>query len=117
MKKFNGWESFSHEELVSIAKMLSNCAYGDVSLNFNDIFAFACSYGVDCDEFDLVAVAKLYEKYGFDGVLAWASLKEGVEPLNISRYKQYKEARKHIEENRLKYFWLESIQAQKQEKK
>lgn len=117
MKKFKSWADFSHEELVLIAKMLSGCAYGDVSLNFNDTFAFACSYGVDCDEFDLVAVAQLYNKYGFDGVLAWASLKEQVSPLNPSRYPKYLEARKHIEENRLTYFWLEAIRANRQEEK
>lgn len=99
------WNDFTKEELIDIAKMLSQVAYGSIDLNFNDTFFYASAYGVECDEFDLIAVSELFKNYGYDGVLAWAAIKENCEPLKLSRYPKYHEAYKEIKSNKDKYFW------------
>lgn len=114
MKQFRGWEDFTKEELIKIAKMLAQHAYGDISLNFNDTFAYASAWGVDCDEFDLLAVSELFEKYGPSGVIAWGAVKEEVEePIKVSHYPKFKEAKAEIEANKSKYFWQIKYQENK----
>lgn len=101
------WEKFTSEELVKIAKMLGHSAYGSVDLNFNDVFGYACAWGVEADEFDLVGLAELFEKFGPSGVIAWGAVKEGVEkPIGgPGRFPNFKAAKKEIEANLEKYFW------------
>lgn len=103
-----GWKDFTPEELLLIAKMMDRAAYGDVVLNFNDVFAYASAWGVDVDEFDLLSVSELFSKYGIDGVIAWGAVKEEVEkPIGgRSRFPRFKEAKQEIESNKAKYFWM-----------
>lgn len=116
MKQFKGWSDFSKDELVAIAKMLAQCAYGDISLNFNDTFAYASAWGVECDEFDLLAVTALFNQFGFDGVIAWGAIKEEVsEPIALHRYPRFHEAKAHILANKKQYFWLEHYKENKKE--
>lgn len=105
MKPFKSWSDFTKEELIAICSLIDNCAYGDIQLNLNDIIAPA-AYGVDCDSFDLPAVSELFAKFGHDGVFAWACIKEGIDqPWRVGDSKKFKEAKKEIESNRIKYFW------------
>lgn len=104
MKSFKTWNDFSKEELVKIAKMLSQNAYGDISLNMNDIFAPA-AWGVDCDQFDLVAVSELYEEFGDDGVIAWCAVKEDVDKIFKGQFPKFNEAKNKIKNNLPYYFW------------
>lgn len=113
--EFKGWEDFSSEELIKIAKMISHAGYGDIVLNFNDTFAYASAWGVDCDEFDLIAVSSLFEKYGIGGVIAWGAVKEDVEkPIGPKdRFPNFSEARDEILKNREQYFWQERYKKNK----
>lgn len=105
------WEHYTKEELVRIAKMLGNNAYGDIVLNMNDVFGFACAWGIELDQWDLLAVTELYEKYGDSGVVALCSVKEDTgDPIGKSdRYPNFNEAKKHILENPLYYSWIKKI--------
>ena len=92
--------------------MINGAGYGDISLNFNDTFAPACAWAIDCDEYDLLAVARLYEKYGIDGVIAWGAVKEGIKkPLGgRMRFPNFFKAQREILAHREKYFWIENYQ-------
>ena len=115
MKSFKGWEDFSKEELIDIAKMLSDHAYGSIELNFNDVFAYACAWGVECDQFDLIALSELHKKYGLSGVIAWGAVKEEVDgPIGLpGRFPKFKIAKEEILSNREKYFWIERYKKEK----
>lgn len=114
-----GWEKFSPEELVKIAKMLGHSAYGSVDLNFNDVFAYAAAWGVEADEFDLVALSELFEKFGPSGVIAWGAVKEEVDgPIGgEGRFPKFKEAKKEVESNMEKYFWMKRMERKRKNEK
>jgi len=104
-----GWKDFTPEELVRVAKMIDGAGYGDITLNMNDTFAYASAWGTDCDEYDILPVSKLFEKYGIDGVVAWSALKDKVEgnPIGFGRYPNFNKAKKEILADWNKYFWYE----------
>lgn len=107
--EFKSWGDYSKEELVRIAKMLHEHAYGSVDLNFNDTFAPA-AWGVECMEFDLLVLTELFEEFGDSGVIAWGAVKEGVDkPMKLKSYPKFQEAKELIEANRAYYFWDERM--------
>lgn len=110
------WGNYDFHELIKIAKMLHDCAYGSIELNMNDTFGYACAWGVECHEFDLLAVSELYEKFGQDGVVAWASIQEGVESFigGKDRYPKFQEARDYILENETYFDFLKKMKDTKE---
>lgn len=98
------WSDFTKEELIKIAKMLSNNSYGSIDLNMNDVFAPA-AMSTDCDEFDLIAVSELYKEFGNCGPIAWAAVKEGIDSPWRGSYPNFKKAKEKILSNETYYFW------------
>lgn len=105
-KEFLEWDELSSEQLLQIAKFINKYCYGNVDINMNDTFAYATGWGVEADVYDLPGLIELESKFGGDGIDAWCAVKEGVDSV-IRPGKQFKEAKKYIEENRTKYFWLD----------
>lgn len=101
------------EELRRVWNMLLQCGYYSFPLNMNDTFGYACAESVDVDFPDMLVVTELYEKYGKPGVDAWASIKEDVHVIKERDTEKYKEARKEIESNSLKYDWIKRYKANK----
>lgn len=106
--KFKTWDSFTDRELKIIASMLNQGSYGYVTLNMNDVFAPA-AWSVDCDQFDLLVVAELYQEFGSCGVVAWCAVKEHVEKTFKGSYPNFKKAKEQIENNLEYYFWEKRI--------
>lgn len=115
MSEYKSWKDLTPEELVGIAKFIDKYCYGHVQLNMNDTFGYACAWGVDADEFDLLSLIELEEKFGRDGVVAWAAIKEGVEK-PIHENGKFNEAKTHILENMEKYNWLIRFRKEKDNK-
>lgn len=106
--EFKVWEHFTPAELSRIAQMLGYHAYGSIELNMNDTFGYACAWGVEVDQFDLVAVSELFAEFGPGGVVAWCAVKEGVEK-PIRHYPNFNQAKRKIEGNLLYYYWDKRI--------
>lgn len=111
-KEFPDWEEMSPEDLVKVAKFISNHCYGHITLNMNDTFAYACAWGVDVDVYDVAGLIELDEMFGHEGVTAWASIVEKVDkPIRVTE--NFLKAKEHILANRLRYFWSERFRAEK----
>jgi len=50
---------------------------GRLTLNFNDVWGWACADGEEVEDHELVEVARLLRDYGWCGLLYWASEKNG----------------------------------------
>lgn len=68
-----------------------------ILVNLNDIFMYACS---DCENVELDEISiiyDLYNKYDFDGIIAYFSIKNKIKPIKERRTTKYKNAKKYIE--------------------
>lgn len=65
-----------------------------ISVTMNDVFAPAAD-GYDIDIEDIPLAIELFEKFGYDGLVALASLRENIKPMQITD--KYKEATEYLE--------------------
>lgn len=66
------------------------------SILCNDTFGYACA---DCEELEpgnAEEVRKIADKYGWDGVTAWAAFRRGCEPIKPLLTEKYYKAREEI---------------------
>lgn len=73
-----------------------------IELNANDTFGYACSDGQTIDIQELPGLIELEKLFSYHGVTAFMAVKRGCEPIGPHITKEYKEARKYIEENFVK---------------
>lgn len=66
-------------------------------LQMNDTFNFACADSEDVEIKDLVTILYLWQKYGYEGLIAWAANKRHEAPLNSIITKTYLLALKEAE--------------------
>ncbi|MDO8659570.1 MAG: hypothetical protein Q7K54_03120 [Candidatus Parcubacteria bacterium] len=65
-------------------------------LNMNDTFAWACA---DAEEFtieELPIIYDVFEKFGHSGIIAWASQKNGMEPIKPCCTDDYRAAKVYL---------------------
>lgn len=65
-------------------------------LLMSDTFAYACADGEDIDPEEFEEAAKTYNRYGHDGLTAWAARKRGQEPLVELINEDYLRAKKWL---------------------
>ena len=106
-------KELTDQELRRVWNMLKECSYYSLPLNMNDTFGYACSESEDVDFPDMLAVTEIFEKYGVPGVNAWAAVKTDQDVIIQRQNDKYKAAKKEIEADRTKYYWLEARKAGK----
>ena len=58
----------------------------------SDTFTYACA---DCEEIEkenLIEVCEIYDKFGYDGLVAWVAIRRSEEPIKERQTEEYKEA-------------------------
>lgn len=73
-----------------------------VWLCVNDIFYYAAD-AEDVEIKELPLLAEIYDKFGWDGLIAWVAIKRGMEPLRrkFDKTVEYKSAVKFIEQKKM----------------
>lgn len=66
-------------------------------INCNDTFYYASADATAIDEGQEKAIKSAFEKYGWDGVVAWCALMRNEQPLKERRTEKYLEARAAID--------------------
>lgn len=67
--------------------------YWSPCVNLNDTFAYACADGERLDDSEIDRLIAAHKQWGYDGVVAWASLIRKCEPIEPRRTAEYHEAR------------------------
>lgn len=67
--------------------------YWSPCVNLNDTFAYACADGERLDDSEIDRLIAAHKQWGYDGVVAWASLIRKCEPIEPRRTAKYHEAR------------------------
>jgi hypothetical protein len=62
-------------------------------VNLSDTFAYACADGERLDDSEIDRLIRAHKEWGYDGVVAWASLIRKCEPIEPHRTPKYHEAR------------------------
>jgi hypothetical protein len=70
-----------------------------IELNANDTFGYACSDSTAIDIQELPGLIQLEKLFGSGGVDAFMAKKRDCDPIPPLKTKEYKKARKYIEEN------------------
>lgn len=94
------FKEFSKENREKLISLLDSDAWIEVDdagkvhleLNMNDTFAYASADLEEFEEKDIAEIYDLRERYGFDGVTAWASHKRGDKPIESYRTDKFKKA-------------------------
>lgn len=73
-----------------------------VRVNCNDTFGYACADSEDIDVEDLPIMLELYQKFGWEGVIALCSKIRKCDPLSEVRNDKFKEAQEYIKDYELK---------------
>ncbi len=63
-----------------------------IDILVNDTFYYATSDSESIETEDLLIIHGLWEKFGYDGLVAWVSKKRGVEPLKEAQTNGYRKA-------------------------
>lgn len=70
--------------------------YWSPCVNLGDTFAYACADGERLDDSDIDRLIMAHKGWGYDGVVAWASLLRQSEPIPPLRTEKYHEARRAL---------------------
>jgi hypothetical protein len=65
-------------------------------LNMNDTFAYSCADAEPVEMNEIDAVASAFEKFGDEGIIAWASVKRKEMPIKPRQTDKFKEAYKEL---------------------
>jgi hypothetical protein len=112
MKLTNRWvaiEEWYKTINKSIKPVLSECLLTDlmflhvngdkisILVNMNDTFAYACADAEEVDIIEVQTVKDIYDRFIWDGVIAWAANKRKVTPIEERITTTYKMAREFLE--------------------
>lgn len=64
----------------------------ELHINVSDTFYYACADSESITLEDLPSVAKLYNEYGWEGLVAWVAKKRNTLPLECYQNEKFKEA-------------------------
>ncbi len=68
----------------------------DVWVNLNDTFCYACADGEGVELSELSKLNSIFKRFGHDGVVAYFSIKLGIDPIKKRMNSKFKEAREII---------------------
>ena len=69
-----------------------------IGISMSDTFMYACADAEEADIAELPLISQLYEKYGWDGLVAWSARKRKDTPIEERITAGYIQARKFLEE-------------------
>ena len=113
------WSDFSDEQLLAIRNVIKDSAYGNIDFPIESFYKERDgeTFLADTDEYDLLSVCSLYEKYGVKGVLAWVFLVDGdknVTGCKLENDPAFLQAIEEIEKDRHSFYWIEKYRANKE---
>ena len=92
----------NEDKFKRLCNFLDNYCFG-LTLNTNDTFGYGCADTEEVDLQDIPLLLEIEEKFGSSGVLAYMSKVRGVDIIKPLIDKQYRRAKKWLEDKILSY--------------